>query len=503
MAKEIINRITSNKFTLLLSTILLVLLCFYGKYYYEIFSTGVYAPTRSDHVEYYNNARAFYETGSIQCLNLMDEYVAPGIQANVHGPMYPIFWGCINKIFGLHLLNMIYTNFVLFVLTIFIILRSKLLDLNFKLLLLIAELSFSQIFWQAFIYSPEMINIFLANLIGLELIRTYQLASQKDMELKDSWRLILVILISTAFRYSWSLAAVAFIPLIKHKKQALQFISLSAGIILLGLVYNKTCHAPYYGLIMTKVSEALKQGDISACIKMVSDNVINNLNMYFITYFFAPFYFVAKYLYFGSYCLVTYFAFKTKERLYIAASLIASMYYLSLLVFFDAYDFREIRGLLGAFILLLIVLAYRKHKYCLSSIALLSVLTLPNSLASFHYFGYDLFVLSAKIGPFVRNFEYLRQLPSEGRSTINILIPERVYWTLAPGREANIKNVLHTSALTLPYKNNEGTTIRYTENNNTVNPFKQWGRIRIDYVLNMQGEVIKNTEETRAIALKL
>lgn len=450
-------------------------------YFLRIFVGNQYLPPRSDPTSYFMHAKAFYENNLFQSV-ILDEYQAPILGADVHGPMYPFFQGSFAKIFGFHDLNFIYLNLFFLIAIFVLIIASEFLSLRQKGLILIINLAYFISFWSSFTFTPEIYHIAFANFVAIALIKIHRKYQEKTLEGKDIYFFLGMILLFASFRYSWTLSAVAIIPFATNRKQLVKYSCLAAFSVLLGFAYLKLFHAPYYDLRLTEASILIKEKkDFLGALMIIVKNVISNLQWYFYKYYFSFYYYLTKIIFVVLMVFHAYKSIRDKDRLNMSALSLALMYFLSLLLFFDAFDFRDIRGLSCSLIILAVVLVYQNCQKLSMTVALLFVLCFPFTFQGFHYFVYDMSVESARIFG-KRDLSGFQRLPSNGKKQITVLIRPQIYWELMEGRQLHIKNILHTAALTLPLKNYEGVPMQYTYNNDTQPPYAMFNRIKVDYV---------------------
>ncbi len=480
----------SKKINIALGVFALVLAGLYLAHYLQIFFSGEYLATRSDEMVYVMQARAFAENNLLQAM-VYDENLAKVFGADVHGPMYPVIYGLLFKIFGFQPLVFIYLNFFLVFASIVLIFKSKLLDLQAKFGIIVTEFSFFLVFWNAFNYTPEVIHIFFANLIALKLIEIYRNPDEKTVN-KRTLEFLLLIVLASAFRYSWSLSALGLVFLATNKKEFLKLFAWSFAVVALGFLYNKLCHAEFFGLVMTKIPEALHNGDVQGALTLLTDNISNNLQLYFYKFYFDSYYFIAKYVYVFLMGWFIYKGYKEKNNYNYAVALIALLYFSSMIVFFDAYDFRDLRGMVAPLIIMIYAIYASNYKRLGYICAIVFFLGLLGSYQMYRYLHYDKAISSAQLYKAEQAVPF-NIVPAEGKKLITILIPQQMYWRLMPGREPNIKNVLHSPVMKYPLKNNEGVPIRYAYNNTNESPYKLWNKIEIDYIFDAEhGRLIRN-----------
>lgn len=441
-------------------------------------------PSRADPIWYYLDAKAFFENSTILSPYIQDESVSKIGGVGAHGPGYAIFYGLIAKIFGFNDQLIIWVNLFLIASLILLLMNSKYLERSLKFILITIQLSYFSTLWNSFAFTPEIIHIFLANILGLQMIAFAQIKDEKQVN-KRIFLFIGIIVLASFFRYSWVLSMVGILAFARKRNDFLKFSLLIFFSLALGYIYLKLFHATYYGLVLGNCSDFLKQGQVFSCLNIIYKNVEMNIPMFFYKYYYANYYFLTKIIFVFSLAFLFKTWLKTKDNLILSTILIQLVYFLSLFLFYDAYDTRDIRGLTPCLIIALIILAFYKKKLVLSSIAIAFLFVFPNSYKDFKYKILD---LSLESGRIFKQFDLsvLQRLESRGSSVITVLVPERFYWTPMPNRNPlTIKDILHTKSLALPLKNYLGIPIRYTVNTSAFHPYYIHRKIKVDYAIDL------------------
>jgi len=450
-------------------------------------------PSRSDPIGYYLDIKSFFENSSIHAGIIMDEDISKVGGVGVHGPGYAIFYGTLAKIFGFHHKLMIWVNLFLLVFTFVFLWFHRTFKRKDFLLLVTIQLSYFITLWSCFSFTPELIHIFFANLIAIQLINISKSFYSNKINLnKQIYFFVFLILLASFFRYSWVLAIVGILPFSGNKKSFFKNVLICFSVMALGFLYLKLFHSNYYGAVVSKCTELIQSNNFDDCGSLIFQNIIFNLQMFFYKYYYSSYYFLTKLFILFVTLYLAHLYLKEKINLAFSVFLITIIHILSLVVFWDAYDTREIRGLTSSLIIGLIILVYLQRKKIISIFAILFILVFPTTLKDFHYKIYDLSVESGRI---FRSFNldiFKQLLPRSNSKIITVLIPERFYWSAMPNRNPiTIKDILHTRALTLPMKSNQGVPIRYTINNSLVPPYYLFKKIPVDYVLDLENEIIK------------
>src|SRR3989304_2753267 len=84
----------------------------FSLFVYAIYD-GKFFPTSEDETIYYNSARLFQQTNSIQASDCVMEEVSKIGRCNWYGPFYNIFYGSLAKIIGYESIQFVIIHFLL------------------------------------------------------------------------------------------------------------------------------------------------------------------------------------------------------------------------------------------------------------------------------------------------------------------------------------------------------------------------------------------------------
>lgn len=486
---------------LVLIVTLTLLSLVFAYYIFRTFSYQDFLPARSDQVAYFLEAKGFAATGLLNTFLTMHENTSIILDCGAHGPVYALLHGTVAKIFGLRGFNFVILNIIFLGLYLFLILKNKSFDKEQKLIISILQLGYFTTLFFIFSLNQETIHLMFAGFLTVKLIEIYRKQEgSKELLWQDVLWFCVILAVCSSFRFGWALWSIGLLPLAKNLKDLIKLFFVFLFISALGHLYRMYFHAPdNYGLVKNVV-DMLKDGQVQPALQALWKNFLANIPAYFWQVYKFSAYYYSKIIYFIVTVYFLYFGIRKNDKLVLAASLIGFINLLALFVLYDAYDYREIRGLAPVLSMLIVIMILRKFRILTTIFFIYVVVTFPFIFKEFHWLIYDKHVASTQLyfeGKTV-NFASLANLKSNGKKSIIVLIPERLYWQLAPGAELNIKNVLHTSLLTLPAKNFEGVPMRYTFNDQNLEPMdKQWGKMDIDYVLLMNGMVVNNSPEIK------
>lgn len=343
--------------------------------YFVYQSTSLnYLPIFSDEYGYYLDAKSFWLYNRIDApLTLNESYSLIG-HAGFHGIMYSVFYGSFFKLLAflgidpsITLVNMVLVFFL------FGFLAYSRMDLENKLLIGIVFLS-NFIF---IIYiSSSMSEIFhysFAVVVGYLLHLVY-----KTRENKYLYLLIGLIFFLIFFRESWVFVFFGLFPLAKSFKDIVKYsIVLLIGLVVV-ILYQKYFQAPYVIDYFHNLKLQLDSGSLIDVLHSVYDRFLINLNKYFATEAYERYRFVFYYKYLFAVVLLyaLYASFRTRSRTILSGTIIAFVFFSSLLVLYDPFGWREVRVLAAPFILLTVILILNKKHFAVYMIILFQMLTI-------------------------------------------------------------------------------------------------------------------------------
>ncbi len=451
---------------ILLVVVLLIAVVAYARFLLAI-SDGQYMPAWSDEIGYYVNAKSYAETGSLHGAFLLEENVSRIGEHGAHGFAYSLFHGLIAKVFGVHGLTMILTNIAFLVLGLVLVFVQK-FTLTRKFVIVSSILLYFMVPIWLFAYMQETIHMFLGVLVGVLLYRIYRCEDGRCRKAHIAVYLICVA-VAMLFRPSWSIATAGLIPLAESRGRRIVYIIGSLVGVFLSFVYASLFLAAYPYGFMVKAAAVLQEGQVFRFIWLLLRNFGANIAKFF---FDAPFwpapgvseaavdgsritisYFLSKYLLVGLSAFCLWVGFRKKDRFALAAGLVASVTILMVLVFYDAFDWREHRSLAAMFMLLLIpAAAYRGIGRVVPLLLLLLFPQVVNFTSNCIISVHRRVAVEYDRNPeVVRAFDNLRWQITESRLTT--VLYSRDFWQMA--------GINH---LAMPLTNAGGYPIRYTVN---------------------------------------
>ena len=444
------DTIVNNKIKLL-GTLFLMLFLMFAYLVYQSISLN-YLPVFSDEYAYYLDAKSFWLYNRIDAATTLNECYSIVGQAGFHGFMYSIFYGTFFKLFALigitpsiMLVNMVLVFFL------FLFMAFSKMSLENKLLIGIVFLS-NFIF---IIYlSSSMTEIFhytFAVVVGYLLYQVYQTRENRYL-----YSLIALVFFLLFFRESWVFVLFGLFPLVRSLKDFAKY----SLILFLGLTVVILCQKYFQATFVIDYFHSIKsQMDSQSLMDTfypIYEHFLANIDKYFISEAYEKYRFVFyyKYLFAALLLYAVYASFRTKERAILSGTIIATVFFSSLLVLYDPFGWREVRALAAPFILLMVVLILSKKYFAVSLVILFQLLNLNAVLDAKQ--GIDLRrqnmnVLIEENKPLLEDFSELgKYVTSFDKKEIIVLMN----WDLMPSDDSPLFYQLPLSL--------NGKTIRYS-----------------------------------------
>ncbi len=216
----------------------------YGVLIFDVWLSEGYMPYHEDETINYNSGRLFFETNSLKGEGNQYENVSPVFQSNWYGFFYNVFYGSINKVFGLSSKHFITANVLLLLLSFWFLYKIK-WEANNKFLFGTAILLIPNVAYFLFGYWPVIINLCLAMSLAYMIynIGKEQLDISKVNRLKAIYILLcaLYILVNPL----WAIWSLGIVPFYKNIRGLIVNLVFSGVIVLLSFVYAKFFCAPF------------------------------------------------------------------------------------------------------------------------------------------------------------------------------------------------------------------------------------------------------------------
>ncbi len=453
----------------------LALVVVYGALFYPLYATRTYAPAVNDEAGYYLKARSVFVNRSLKGALIMEENTSRIGEAGLHGVMYPLLYAAIGGVIGFDQMTFLTANILFLSAAFGLLLCFRPFSLAQKLTVFLCVASYFVVFMYMFTYMVEVLQALFTVAASLLVLKIYIQRARSRRVLPWVIGLAACLLLFSLFRVSYLLFLGCLIPLADNRRQLAIFIVgfiVSFGGISLAL-RNFNALFPYG--FMADLTPLLHAGRIGEAVSLVLDNLVLNLDLYFITETKGLFFYVAfKYWLVG---VMVYFAavgVRKGDRLALAAALLGVLYLASLFAFYSAGDWCEHRGLASLYYAYVIVLVFRKNRWGVAATLLLLAVSFP---AVHHRVEHKIINERAAVARQIRRNGKMaeayaglgRHLQGEG-GVITVLI----------SRDLLAKHKCLPLALAL--KNRADRQIRYTYNR-SGDPLERHLKIPVDYLL--------------------
>ena len=356
-----------------LGVLFLMLFLLFVYFVYQSISLN-YLPVFSDEYGYYLDAKSFWLYNRIDAATTLNECYSLVGNAGFHGFMYNIFYGTFFKLFAFLGItpSIMLANMVL-VFCLFLFLAFGKMSLENKLLIGIVFLS-NFIF---IIYlSSSMTEIFhyvFAVVVGYLLYQLYQTQENRYLYL-----LIALIFFLLLFRESWVFVLFGLFPLVKSLKDFAKY----SLILFLGLVVVILCQKYFQATFVIDYFHGIKSQlgsqSLMETLYPIYEHFLANVDKYFISEAYEKYRFVFyyKYLFAALLLYAIYASFRTRDRAILSGTIIATVFFSSLLVLYDPFGWREVRALAAPFMLLTVILILSRKYFAVSLVILFQLLNL-------------------------------------------------------------------------------------------------------------------------------
>ena len=333
-----------------------------------------YLPIYSDEYGYYLNAKAFQLCGRLGSALTVNEYYSAIGHSSFYGFLYSLFYGTFFKILALFGVtpSIMVVNILL---TLLLFVSAAFINISLEKKFYIGTVFLSNYVFILYLSSSmtEIFHFIISVIIAYLLYMIYKTHNQKYI-----YYLLLLLMIVSLSRPPWIFVLFGLFPLSNSFKGFLKYLLL----LLSGFVYliliEKYLYAPYPFSYMHNFLTYMQSNPMSDALRMLYDHFLSNLDNYFISVGYGRYRFVFYYKYlFVIVMLYSFFAgARSRSKSLLSASIIALVFFSSLMVMYDAYDWREVRVLAAPFMLLVTMLVLNKKFPAVFAIILFQLYTL-------------------------------------------------------------------------------------------------------------------------------
>ena len=356
-----------------LGVLFLILFLIFVYFVYQFISLN-YLPVFSDECGYYLDAKSFWLYNRIDAATTLNECYSLVGNAGFHGFMYNILYGTFFKLFAfLGITPSIMLANTVLVLCLFLFLAFNKMSLEKKLLIGIVFLSnFIFIIYM----SSSMTEIFhyvFAVVVGYLLYQVYQTQESRHLYLLIALTFFLLL-----FRESWVFVLFGLFPLVKSLRDFAKY----SLILFLGLAVVILCQKYFQAAFVIDYFHGIKSQlgtqTLMDTFYPIYEHFLVNVDKYFVSEAYNKYRFVFyyKYLFAALLLYAIYASFRTRDRAIISGTIIATVFFSSLLVLYDPFGWREVRALAAPFILLMVILILSRRYFAVSLVIFFQLLNL-------------------------------------------------------------------------------------------------------------------------------
>ena len=337
-----------------------------------------YLPLYSDEYGYYVDAKNFWLYNRIDAATTLNESYSQIGHAGFHGFMYSILYGSAFKLFALLGIppSIMLANLLITLFAMSIVAFGK-IELRMKYM--IGILFLTNFIFIIYLSSSmtELLHYSLAVVAAYLLHLLYRTGERHYLYL-----LLILLVFLIPFRESWVFILFGLFPLSRNWKDFLLY----ALLLLMGLaavlLYQKYFQAAFPVDYFHQLKSQLDDRSLFDTLTPVYQHLIENIDKYFIseTYDRYRFVFYYKYLFVFIMLYAIIDGLWTKNREILAAALISSVFFSSLLLLYDPFGWREVRTLAAPFILMAAILVMNRRYIAVSSIILFPLASIDSVL---------------------------------------------------------------------------------------------------------------------------
>jgi hypothetical protein len=454
----------------LTTALLLVSVAAVGLLYFHVLSAMRcgYVPAWSDEYAYVANARSFCENTTLHDVFVMREYVTKqGFSG--HGFAYTLFDGLVAKMLGFHYTNALVTNVMLIALSLLLIYKLKRVALYRRLAACLLILMYFTVLLYSATYSTELLQL----LIGVVLSTTLYKAYAESGKILYIFSYIVMVCIAAVFRQSWGMWAIGILPLAKSWKGTAVYAFVFMLVMGWSFAVVRVFVAFPFGAL-EDINTLVSSGNIPGIIRLFWSRFTSNAVLYFTaTYSPHAFYFWCKYLIVILSLVFTAYGFLFRNRMSLACGLIGCGNVLFLLVFFDAFHWREHRMLAPVFYLFAVYIACCAPALVWLAVGAFLVVIFPGAMRQTREFVAMRKAVALKYAgqpDLVNAFAGLSNLIEDCK--LNTVLAAKVFF-----RDEDV------ILLALPVRSRNGYPIRYTWNLFYPHEYQLWNRLDVNYIL--------------------
>jgi len=458
---------------------LIAVLAGYGFLMVRFIGIGPVMPFETDETQHYLNSKTFASYNSLKASAFANEDIAKITGADWYGPGYPIFFGTFRKLMLGSDKSYIYTNFLLLITIIFLLLKFNWAPIEGRLLAVLGLLLTPALLSYLFYFMPSVLDLFFATLLLLLIWRIY--IADDAAKIK---RMILFCVCTIAIaliKENFIFSIVAIAPFLKGRKQhILAAIGFFVGLIVV-MGYAALFMAPSYlksvivlnQLLTFKFSGLVEMrhllGKVGAVIITNIKDVIHHSGV-------PTLYLLSYWMLFTIPFINLYMGYRLKNSLLTSFALVSAFMIIVYITLYTTYWHFMIRISIPLILFNFAALVLWIKEYRIAQLVILGglLILLPWN------------ILSVKEQQDIRSRAYTQV--EVLKNTFGKPLAKSVGCT-----EHDVTTILYDSklwekhgqlfALALPLADSCNNRIRYTINLDVNDRYKLWGKLHIDYIL--------------------
>ncbi len=453
---------------------------------YRFEKGSFYIPYHVDETIFYNQARAFYETGSVKAVVCIEEQVSFIFGANWYGVFYSFLFGLPAMLFGFSQKYCIWMNLV-FTISCLPILYYLGLKKGKEWLVMPVFLMFFVVAAMPYSWFPESFNILLGVLLTYMLFRIAEKGDGLVVYL-------LLCLLFSFIRPTWVFWTIGVLPFCKNRRELYSKVLICIGCVFIAFLYVRFFCAPFFLKSTSFFTLFFKLEFKSGFIALAENarSIGGNLYRIYSIENYSP-WTVFKILFNTLHLYWIYKALKSKDKLLWAVTLICTV---SMVVFVLMYSVRYpyYMKLSGSFYLLLFIFTiYRLNSKAaiifylcfMFSGYLYSIPSITKNIIAHQRLGNDTALGAC---PLIEKLKQIKSFMHENQDHLVLFCN----YEMAPVQQTAFK-------CSLPLNDDRGNSIRYTLN--MFDPaipydsnFRFHNRMQVDYILSRKPLTLKHVE---------
>jgi hypothetical protein len=318
-----------------------------------------YLPLFSDEYGYAIDAKNFWLYNRLDAATTLNESYSLLGHAGFHGFMYSLLYGSAFKLFALLGIppSVMLVNALIALLSLLLLLSSR---IEWTMKYLIGIVFLTNFIFVIYLASSmtELLHYAFALIVAYLLHLLYQTRERRYLYL-----LLAVLVFLIPFRESWVFVLFGLFPLTRSAKEFVGYTLLLLIGLAAVLLYQHYFQAAFPVDYFHQLKTQLDDRSMLDTLTPLYQHLIENIDKYFISerYPHYPFVFYYKYLFVFVMLYAIIDGIWTKNREILAAALIATVFFSSLLLLYDPFGWREVRTLAAPFLLMVILLILNRR----------------------------------------------------------------------------------------------------------------------------------------------